>query len=67
MRSLGHLVAVAGVLLFVLGLKFVVPAADADAFAVQTPTLNILQMHQDFPNIGKLPVQKINDMTFALD
>ena len=52
-------------LLFVLGLKIVVPTTDADASAVQSSTLNVLQMQLDYVNY--LHAQPIRDMTFALD
>jgi hypothetical protein len=65
MRAVGHLVAIAAVLLFVLGLKIVIPATDADASAVPSTTLNVLQMQLDYVNY--LHVQQIHDMTFALD
>jgi len=65
MRAVGHLVAIAAVLLFALGLKIVVPTTDADASAVQSSTLNVLQMQLDYVNY--LHVQQIHDMTFALD
>jgi len=65
MRAVGHLVAITAVLLFALGVKIVVPTTDADASAVQSSTLNVLQMQLDYVNY--LHVQPIHDMTFALD
>ena len=65
MRAIGHLVAIAAIALFVLGWKIVVPTTDADASAVQSSTLNVLQMQLDYVNY--LHAQPIRDMTFALD
>ena len=65
MRAVGHIVAIAAIVLFVLGLKIVVPTTDADASAIQSSTLNVLQMQLDYVNY--LHVQPIHDMTFALD
>ena len=62
MRALSHLIAIAAVLLFVLGLKIVVPSSNADAIVVQSPTLNVLQMQLDYVNY--LPAQKVHDMSF---
>jgi hypothetical protein len=65
MRALGRLVAVAAILLFVLGLKAVVPTMEADASVGQNPTMNVLQMQLDYVNY--LHVLNVHDMTFALD
>ena len=65
MRVLGHIVAVAAMLLFVLGLKTVVPTMEADASVGQNPTMNVLQMQLDYVNY--LHVLNVHDMTFALD
>jgi hypothetical protein len=65
MRALGRLVAVAAILLFVLGLKAVVPTTEADARVGQNPTMNVLQMQQDY--VTYLHVLNVHDMTFALD
>lgn len=65
MRVLGHIVAVAAILLFVLGLKAVVPTMEADASVGQNPTMNVLQMQLDYVNY--LHAQQIHDMTFVLD
>ena len=64
MRGLHHLVAIAAVVLFVVGVRIVVPTTAADATVVQSPAMNVLQMQQDANN---LPAQKVHDMTFALD
>ena len=47
MRALHHLVAVAAVVLFVVGVRIVVPTTAADATVVQSPAMNVLQMQQD--------------------
>jgi hypothetical protein len=65
MRAVGHIVAIAAIALFVLGLKIAVPTMNADASVVPSSTLNVLQMQADYVNY--LPVQQIRDMTFALD
>jgi hypothetical protein len=65
MRALHHLVAVAAMLLFMLGLRAAVPTTEADASMVQNATMNVLQMQRDY--VTYLPVQKVHDLTFALD
>ena len=63
MRAVGHIVAIAAVALFLLGLKIVVPTTSADASVVPSTTLNVLQMQLDYVNY--LPAQQIRDMTFV--
>ena len=65
MRALHQIVAVAAILLFGLGLRAAVPTTAADASVVQSPTMNVLQMQRDY--VTYLPVQKVHDMTGALD
>lgn len=63
MRTLNHLVAVAAVLLFVVGVKSVVPSTPAQA--AHSATLNVLQMQASDARI--LPAPALHDMTFALE
>lgn len=63
MRTLHHLVAVAALLLFVAGVKSVIPSTPAAA--AHSATLNVMQMQVNDARI--LPVQALHDMTFALD
>jgi len=65
MRALHQIVAVAAILLFGLGLRAAVPTTAADASVVQSPTMNVLRMQRDY--VTYLPVQKVHDMTYALD
>jgi hypothetical protein len=62
MRALYQLTAVAAVVLFVLGVKAVIPTPTADAAV--NPGINVLQMQAAAP---ALPAQAMHDMTFALD
>lgn len=64
-RTLHHLVAVVAVLLFVVGVKTMVPSTGAQADVAQAATLNILQIQVNYAKA--LPELKIHDMTFALD
>jgi len=61
MRALYQATAVAAVILFVLGVKAVVPTPTADAAGVR---MDVLQMQAASPS---LPAQFIRDMTFALE
>jgi hypothetical protein len=67
MRALHHFIAIAiaALALFVIGAKSVLPASQAEAYAVRVPTLNVLQMQADYAKT--LPELKMHDMTFALD
>ena len=62
MRILYQLTAVAAVVMFILGVKAVIPSPTAIA-AVETG-IDIMQMQAAAPN---LPTQFVRDMTFALD
>jgi hypothetical protein len=62
MRALSQTVAVAAVLVFVLGVKAVIPTPTAVA-AVST-RIDVMQMQVASPS---LPAQAIRDMTFALE
>lgn len=62
-----HALAVVAVMLIGFGMKlffFSAPAAEADTQAVSHASMNVLQMHIDHPNLKKMPVQKMHDMTF---
>ena len=61
-----HVIAVVTVLIVGLGAKqFFFPATEADLRAVPSASMNVFQMHIDYPNMKNLPVQKIHDMTFV--
>ena len=62
MRALYQAAAVAAVVMFALGVKAVIPTPVADAAV--NPGLNVLQMQAV---ASSLPVQAIQDLTFALD
>jgi hypothetical protein len=65
MRVVHHLIAIAAVLLFVVGVKIVAQNSGANAYAGEAATLNVLQMQADYAKA--LPELKIHDMTFAVD
>jgi len=63
-----HVIAVVVVLVIGAGAKqFFFPAtqAEADIQAAPNASKNVLQMQTDYPNIKKLPVQNMHDMTFV--
>ena len=63
-----HAIAVVAVLFIGIGAKwffFSAPTAEADIHDVPSASMNVLQMHHDFPNMGNLTVQKGHDMTFV--
>jgi hypothetical protein len=63
-----HVIAVFAVLVIGLGAKqlfFPATDAQADMQATRSHSMNVLQIHADYPNIKTLPVQKVNDMTFV--
>ena len=62
MRTLYQAAAIAAVVMFVLGVKAVIPTPVADA-AVNSG-INVLQMQAA---ASSLPAQYIRDMTFALE
>ncbi len=62
MRALYQLTGVTAVVVFVLGVKAVIPTPVADAAI--NPGINVLQMQA---TAAALPQQAIHDMTFALD
>ncbi len=62
MRSLYQATAVFAVILFVLGVKAIIPTPTADAAV--TARVDVLQMQAASP---ALPVLTVRDMTFALD
>ena len=62
MRILFQITAVAAIVMFILGVKALIPNPTAIA-AVET-RIDIMQMQAAAPN---LPVQFVRDMTFALD
>lgn len=62
-----HLIAVVAVLIVGFGAKqFFFPPSKAEADITPRVSMNVLQMHRDM-NTKDLPVQKMHDMTFALD
>jgi hypothetical protein len=65
MRTLHHFVAIAAIVVFVVAVRTVAPSTMADAYAVQSPSVNVLQMQEGYLNLQNLPVQKIHDMTFV--
>ena len=65
MRAVHHFIAIAAILLFVVGAKSVIPTSGARADAAQSATLNVLQIQADYAKA--LPELKMHDMTFALD
>jgi hypothetical protein len=63
-----HIIAVVAVILISFGVKiffFSPPTAEADIHAVQSASMNVLQMTIDHPNRNNHPVQKMNDMSFV--
>jgi len=61
-----HVIAVFAVLIVGLGAKqflFSVTQAEADLHAVSS--VSTIQMHMDYRNIDRLPVQKVHDMSFV--
>ena len=63
-----HAIAVVAVILISFGVKiffFSPPTAEADIHAVQSASMNVLQMTIDHPNRNNHPVQKMNDMSFV--
>lgn len=63
-----HVVAVVAVILIGFGAKlffFPTPAAEANIHAVPSASMNVLQMHVDYPNIKNLPVQNVHDLSFV--
>ncbi len=63
-----HVIAVVAILLISFGVKMFfwsAPTAEANIPAVPSTSMNILQMHTDYPNRTNLPPQQMNDMTFV--
>jgi hypothetical protein len=63
-----HAIAVVAVMLIGFGVKlffFPAPAAEADAPAVLSAGMDILQMHINHPNIKNLKEHELHDMTFV--
>ena len=61
---LHYAIAVVAVILIGFGVKlffFSVPAAEADIYAVKNGSMNVLQLHIDYPNIKNLPVLDVKD------
>ena len=59
-----HVIAVAFILVLV-GVKLTflaVPIAAADARSIESGSVDVFQIHQ---TVGKLPVQKVHDMSFV--
>ena len=65
MRALHHLVAIAAVVLFVVGMRIVLPTTPAEANVIQSATVNVLQMQATYSRA--LPELTMRDRTFALD
>jgi hypothetical protein len=65
MRTLLHFVAIAGIVVFVVAVRTVAPSTVADAYAVKSASVNILQMQEGYLDLQNLPAQKIHDMTFV--
>ncbi len=62
-----YVVAVVAILLISFGVKMFfwsAPIAQAEMPSMST-SMNILQMHADYPNRGNLPTQQMNDMAFV--
>ena len=60
-----HVIAVVAVLVIGLGAKqLLFPPKQAEADAIPIASMNVLQMHNDHPNINNLPQQKMNDKAF---
>jgi hypothetical protein len=63
-----HAIAIVAVILIGFGVKVLflpTPGAEADIRAVQSSSINVLQMHLDFLNMRDLPLQELHDMTFV--
>jgi hypothetical protein len=63
MRS-HYAIALVAVILIGFGVKlffFTAPAAEADIRAVKGGSMNVLQIHIDYPNINDLPVLDVKD------
>jgi len=60
-----HVITVVAALVIGLGAKqFLYPPKQADADVFPIASMNVLQMHNDHPNINNLPQQKMNDKAF---
>ncbi len=67
---LHHAIAVVAVVLIAFGVKlffFSAPTAEAGVHAVKSSSMNVFQMHIDYPNMKNLPMsdEKMLDMTFV--
>ena len=59
-----HVIAVAAVILVGFGVKlffFSVPTVEVGIHAGEEASMNILQMHIDYPKMKNLPVQDVKD------
>jgi hypothetical protein len=59
-----HAIAVVAVILIGSGVKllfFSAPAAEADMHGVKNGSMNVLQLHIDYPYIKNLPVLDVKD------
>ena len=62
-----YVVAIAAILVIGLGARVVtssVSGAHAYLEARTNDSMNVLQMHRDYPNMKNVPLQKVHDMTF---
>lgn len=61
-----QVIAVVAVIILGLGAKLAFfPATDANSGAVQSASLNVLQVDTHRQNANDLPVENIHDMTFV--
>jgi hypothetical protein len=60
----GHVIAVALILVAVVVklTVFAAPIAQADARSIASGSVDVFQLHQ---TVGKLPLQKVHDMSFV--
>jgi hypothetical protein len=64
---LRYVVAIGAILVIGLGARVVtssVSRAHANLDARTNDSMNVLQMHRDYPNMKNVPLQKVHDMTF---
>jgi hypothetical protein len=61
---LHHVIAAVAVILIGFGVKllfFSAPVAEADLHAVENASMNVFQMHIDYPNMKILPAGDVKD------
>jgi hypothetical protein len=62
-----YIVAITAILVVGLGVRMFtlsISRAHANLEAPTNASMNVLQMHRDYPNMKNVSVQKMDDMTF---